>query len=96
MGIKIGIPGGDAPALPAVAPAEMGSVGGGEEQDVQMIDQAIEQIKAGDSAGAISTLEALKGNEQGEVAKEGQEGEMPGVGLSPALMSKIQSRFGKK
>ena len=74
MGIKLQIPGGgEAPAMPAVAPEA-----GGEEQDVQMIDQAIEQIKAGDSAGAISTLEALKGNEQAEVKEEGAEGREEG------------------
>ena len=96
MGIKIGIPGGaggDAPVMPAIDPASAGA----EQQDVSMIDQAIEQIKAGDSQGAIATLEALKGNEQGEV-----EAEMPPMpeagaeGLSPELMGKIQGRFGKK
>ena len=43
-----------------------------EGKDVQMIDQAIEQIKSGDMQGAISTLESLKGNEQAEV-EEGPE-----------------------
>ena len=55
------------------APEMPGTDAPSEEKDVQLIDQAIAQINAGDTQGAIATLGILKGNEQGEVADEGAE-----------------------
>lgn len=61
------------------APAMPGTDAPSEEKDVQLIDQAIEQIKGGDSEGAIATLGILKGNEQGEASEEGAEPAEPSL-----------------